>query len=311
MALNKMTRGEKGFQVFAVISLTLLMIAAFYPLLYVVLASFSEPSRFISHSGILLKPLGFTLVAYERAFTHPLIMSGYGNTLFVLIIGTTLSVVLTSLGAYFLSRKNVLLKRPIAFLIVFTMFFSGGMIPFYFVVKNLGIYLPTIQSTGIVFKKFTMFNSLWALIFPTAISSYNMIVLRSGFDGIPDSLEESARIDGAGHMTILFKIVLPLSKASLAVIVLYYGVGIWNGWFNASIFIQDTNKYPLQLALRQILLINDTNAMTTGVDAGDQLAISETIKYAIIVIATLPILCVYPFLQKYFVKGIMVGAVKG
>lgn len=311
MALNKMTKGEKVFQVLTVILLSLLMIAAFYPLLYVVLASFSDPSKFLAHSGAMITPLGFTTVAYERALAHPQLLSGYMNTLFIVTVGTTLSVIVTSLGAYFLSRKNVLWQKPIAFLIIFTMFFSGGLIPLYFVVKDFGFYLPTIQSAGIVFKKFTIFNSLWALILPTLISTYNLIVLRSGFQSIPDSLEESARIDGAGHLTILFKIVLPLSKASIAVIVLYYGVSIWNGWFNASIFIQDSSKYPLQLVLRQILLINDTSAMTSGVDTGDQLAISETIKYAVIVLATLPILCVYPFLQKYFVKGVMVGAVKG
>lgn len=280
-------------------------------MLYVIFASFSDPSRFLANSGALIAPLGFTTAAYERAFVHPQLVSGFLNTLFIVVVGTTLSVIVTALGAYFLSRKNVLWKKPISFLIVFTMFFSGGLIPLYFVVRDFGLYLPTIQSTGIVFKKFTIFNSLWALILPTLVSTYNLIVLRSGFESIPDSLEESARIDGAGHMTILFKIVLPLAKASIAVIVLYYGVSIWNGWFNASIFIQDSSKYPLQLVLRQILLINDTSSMTSGVDSGDQLAISETIKYAVIVLAMLPIICVYPFLQKYFVKGVMVGAVKG
>ncbi len=296
MAIDR-TKGQDVFNVFNIIIMIALMIVTLYPLLYVVFASFSDAGRFLAHSGVLWHPLGFSTLAYERAFQHPSILSGYANTIFIVIVGTFLSVVFTAIGAYFLSRKNVLLKRPISFLIMFTMFFNGGLIPTYFVIKEF--------AGGLIF------NTLWVLIIPTLISTYNMVVMRSGFDSIPDSLEESARIDGAGHMTILFKIVLPLAKATVAVIVLYYGVGIWNAWFNASIYINDNDKYPLQLVLRQILLINDTSNMTFGVDSGDQMAISETIKYAVIVIATLPILCVYPFLQKYFVKGVMIGAVKG
>lgn len=297
MASIERTKGQDVFNVFNVIFLFALMLVTLYPLLYVVFASVSEANRFLAHSGMLWHPLGFSWAAYERAFQHPSILSGYGNTIFIVVVGTILSVVVTALGAYFLSRKNVLFKRPISFLIMFTMFFSGGMIPSYFVVKN--------------FLGGAIFNTVWACIIPVLVSTYNLVVMRSGFDAIPDSLEESARIDGAGHLTILFKIVLPLAKATVAVIVLYYGVSYWNSWFNASIYINDSTKYPLQLVLRQILLINDTSNMTFGVDSGDQMAISETIKYAVIVIATLPILCVYPFIQKYFVKGVMIGAVKG
>ncbi len=297
MASIDRTKGQDIFNIFNMIFMVALMLVTLYPLLYVVFASFSDAGRFLAHSGMLWHPLGFSGLAYERAFQHPSIVSGYLNTIFIVVIGTILSVMVTAIGAYFLSRKNVLLQRPIAFLIMFTMFFSGGLIPTYFVVKN--------------FLGGVLYDSLWALIVPTMVSTYNLVVMRSGFAAIPDSLEESARIDGAGHLTILFKIVLPLAKATVAVIVLYYGVAYWNAWFNASIYINDNAKYPLQLVLRQILLINDTNNMTFGVDAGDQMAISETIKYAVIVIATLPILCVYPFLQKYFVKGVMIGAVKG
>jgi putative aldouronate transport system permease protein len=174
------------------------------------------------------------------------------------------------------------------------MFFSGGLIPFYFTVKQLGLY-----------------NNLWALIFPTAVNTFNLMVMRTGFEAIPDAIEESARLDGAGHIRILFKIALPLAMPTVAVMILYYGVAHWNSWFNAMLFLDAAELWPLQLVLRQILLVNDTQSMITGVDAGSQMAVSETIKYAVIVIATLPILCVYPFLQKYFVKGVMVGAVKG
>ena len=156
-----------------------------------------------------------------------------------------------------------------------------------------------------------MLNSLASLILPSLLSVYNILVMRGGFESLPDSIEESAKIDGAGHIVILFRILLPIALPTLAVIILYYGVTYWNAWFNASIFIKERTKYPLQLVLRQILLANDTREMSFGVDTGDQMAISETIKHAITIIATVPVLCLYPFLQKYFIKGIMIGAVKG
>ena len=210
-------------------------------------------------------------------------------------VGVTVNIILTSIAAYFLSRQNILWQRPFAFLIIFTMYFSGGLIP---------LYLTVTQD-------FMLQDSLWALNLPVAINTFNLMIMRSGFSAIPARLEESARIDGAGHVIILFRIVLPLAMPTVAVMILYYGVAHWNSWFNASLFITEPSKYPLQLVLRQILLINDTESMTGGVDAGSQLAVSETLKYAVIVIATLPILCIYPFLQKYFVKGVMIGAVKG
>jgi putative aldouronate transport system permease protein len=258
------------------------------------MASFSEPLKFTIHRGALLTPLGFTLTAYEKALSHPQIMGSYLNTVFIVAAGVLVNILLTAIGAYFLSRKNVLFKTHITLIIIFTMFFSGGLIPFYFTVKQLGLY-----------------NNLWALIFPTAVNTFNLMVMRTGFEAIPDALEESARLDGAGHIRILFKIVLPLAMPTVAVMILYYGVSHWNSWFNAMLFLDAAELWPLQLVLRQILLVNDTQSMITGVDAGSQMAVSETIKYAVIVIATLPILCVYPFLQKYFVKGVMIGAVKG
>ena len=169
---------------------------------------------------------------------------------------------------------------------------------------RIPLYLTVTQDFGLQ-------DSLWSLILPVAINTFNLMIMRTGLAAVPASLEESARIDGAGHFTILFRIVLPLAMPTVAVMILYYGVFHWNSWFNASLFITSPDKYPLQLVLRQILLANDTASMTGGVDAGSQLAVSETLKYAIIVIATVPILCVYPFLQRYFVKGVMIGAVKG
>ena len=175
--------------------------------------------------------------------------------------------------------------------IVFSMYFSGGMIPFYLVVKGVGLN-----------------NSIWSLIIPSAISTYNLIIMRTAMVSVPDSLEESAKLDGANHWTILWKIMVPLVKPTIAVICLYYAVTHWNSWFNAMLFIRNKSGYPLQLVLREILLQNDTSAMTAG---ADDYLISETIQFATIVVATLPILTIYPFIQKYFVKGVMIGAVKG
>lgn len=288
----KTSRAEKIFQVFNYILLMLVNLVCLYPMWYVAMASFSDSNRLMAYSGFLLKPLGFSLASYVKVFQNPMIITGYGNTLFILIVGVFLSLVMTSLGAYFFSRKNVMFKKPLMLLLLFTMFFSGGMIPFYLNLRDL-----------------SLINTRWGLIVPFMVSTYNLIILRTSFEAIPDSLTEAARIDGAGHVTILLRIVLPLSKAILAVMVLYYGVSIWNGWFWASAILRDREMYPLQLVLREILISNDTSSMTTG-SGGDAEEIARTIKYATIMVATVPILCVYPFLQKYFTKGVMVGAVK-
>lgn len=186
-----------------------------------------------------------------------------------------------------------MLKNFIMVLMLFTMYFSGGLIPSYITIKSLGLY-----------------NSLLALILPGAISTYNLIIMRTSFQGIPSELEEAAYLDGAGHLSIIWNVILPLSKAIIAVMVLYYGVAHWNSWFGASIYLNDRNKYPLQLILREILLQNDVSNMA-GSSGGDEYSIAESIKYAVIIVATAPILCIYPFLQKYFVKGVMIGALKG
>jgi len=257
------------------------------------MASFSKSNLLTQHFGLLLKPLGFSLDAYKKVFQNPMIMRGYANTIFILVVGVTFDLVMTSLGAYFLSRKRVMFKRPIMLLVIFTMFFSGGMIPFYLNLKDLHLT-----------------NSHWGLIIPFMINTHNLIILRTSFESIPDSLVEAAQIDGAGHFTILVKVVVPLSKAILAVMILYYGVSIWNAWFWASAIIRTREMYPLQVILREILMQNDVASMSAGAGASDAEAIGMSIKYATIIVATVPILCVYPFLQKHFTKGTMVGAVK-
>lgn len=285
---------RKGFVLANTVFLGLLSIVCIYPVLYVCFASLSDSGRIMEHTGLLWKPLGFNVEAYRAVLKNPVIASGYLNTIFVVVVGTAFNVALTSLGAYFLSRKNVMLKNAVMTMIVITMFFSGGLIPFYLTVKMLGMY-----------------NSLWALIIPTGINTYNLIIMRTSFMAIPDSMEEAAVIDGAGHIRVLTQIVLPLSKSIVAVMVLYYGVAHWNEWFNAMVFLNNRSKFPLQLVLREILIQNDTQSMTQGVSVTDGISVQESVKYAVIIVATVPILCIYPFLQKYFVKGVLVGALKG
>lgn len=285
---------RKIFNTFNIIFMMIVVVITLYPMLYVAFGSLSIPSRFIAHRGILLAPLGFSLEAYRSVFKNPMILTGYMNTIFVVTVGLAFNMVFTSLGAYFLSRKNIMLKNTIMFLITFTMFFSGGLIPFYLAVKSLNID-----------------NTLWALIIPSTINTFYLLIMRTAFQRIPESLEESAKLDGAGHFTILLRIILPLSMPTIAVMILYYGVSHWNAWFHASIFLRNREMFPLQLVLRDILIDNKTDEMALGVGAADRESVSQTIKYAVIMVATIPILTLYPFLQKYFVKGALLGAIKG
>lgn len=293
----KRSKGEKLFDIINVIILILLMIICAYPLLYVLFASLSDPYKLMQHRGLLFKPLGFTLKGYSLVFQNPRIMTGFLNTVFYVVVGTTLSVFFTAMAAYVLSRKNLLLGKPLMIMVTITMFFSGGLIPFYLQIERLGLM-----------------DSRWALIFPSLISVWSLIVLRTAFKKIPDSLIESAKIDGANDFTILFKIVMPVSKATIAVIALLYAVGQWNSWFNAMLFLKDETKYPLQLILRGILISNDMREMMNLPKGSAQFiqadAYKSLIKYSTVIVSTIPILCVYPFVQKYFVKGTMIGSIK-
>lgn len=290
----KKTTGERLFDVANVLFLSLLMVITVYPLLYILFASVSQPGALAQARGLLFRPLGFSLRAYQSVFDNPAIVSGYRNTLLYVVAGTCVNLLMTSLGAYALSRRNVLWKRPIMLLIVFTMFFSGGLVPTYLLVMNT-------LDWG---------NTIWALIIPNAINTWYLLILRTAFEGVPIALEEAARIDGANDFTILFKVVIPLSLPALAVITLFYAVGHWNAYFSALLYLRDRSMYPLQLVLREILIANSISQMTTGVAAGDVEPIGETIKYATIIVATLPILAIYPFLQRFFIKGVLVGGIK-
>ncbi|HBG77065.1 carbohydrate ABC transporter permease [Eubacteriales bacterium mix99] len=287
----KQSVGERTFELFNTLFMTILMFIMLYPLTFVAFASLSSPSLMISHKGLLLWPKGFSLESYKAILNYKMIFISYKNTIIYVAAGTLINVVMTALAAYGLSRKGVLLSNGIMFLITFTMFFGGGLIPSYLLIKDLGLI-----------------NSRWALLLPGMIGTTNLIIMRTSFKAIPVSLEESARLDGANDFVILFRIIIPLSMPVIAVMTLYYGVGHWNSWFNAMIYLQDRNLFPLQLILREILIDNSTDVIE--LESNDSEPIAETIKYATIMVATIPILFIYPFIQKYFVKGVMIGAIK-
>lgn len=297
--MRKNSWSRNLFLVIDVIILMLFVLVCVYPLIYVIFASLSNSGALMAHEGLLLRPVGFNTAAYEAVVKNPNILNGYKNTIFILVVGVIINLFMTSIAAYVLSRKNLMWKKVILWLMLFTMYFSGGLVPSYLLIQKIGLY-----------------DSIWSLILPGAISTYNMIILRTAFVAVPESLEEAAFLDGATHLQILWHVILPLTKATMAVMVLYYGVGYWNSWFNASIYLQDKTRYPLQLVLKEILISNDTASMSGDMGASgsaniDSQSIGESIKYAVVVVATLPILCIYPLLQKYFVKGVMIGAVKG
>lgn len=298
--MRKRTTGEKIFSFFNVLFMLFMIIIMLYPLLYVLFASLSEPNKLLSHSGVLLTPLGFTLDAYREVLKNVMVTRSLLNTVIYMCVGTVLNMVCTVMGAYALSRPQLWIKKYINIGIVITMFFSGGLIPSYLLVCGLG-----------------MRNTIWALIMPNLIVTYNFIVMRTAFASFPRELEEAAKIDGANDFFILCRIAIPVCGATIAVIALFYSVMHWNAWFPASIYLSKRNMYPLQLYLREVLISSNTESMMGGGTAGgamsgtDVQAVSETIKYSIVVVSTLPILCVYPFVQRFFVNGVMVGAVKG
>lgn len=290
--VEKPSAGERAFDLINGLLVALITLACLYPILHVFAASLSDPVRLMRHMGPMVWPQGFTLEGFKVVFKNPNIYSGYRNTVFYVVVGTGISMVLTTLGAYALSRKGYPFRRFLMVAIVFTMYFGGGLIPNFLLVRTLGMY-----------------NTAWALLLPTAIGTWNLVVMRTSFATVPESLAESAYIDGANDFVILWRIFLPLSKATLAVIALFYGVGRWNSWFEAMIYLRRREMFPLQLILREILISNSASG-NSSMDV-EIFYLDEVIRYATIVVATLPILLVYPFLQKYFMKGVMLGSVKG
>jgi len=281
----------KVFRVVNAILLTGFALVCLIPFLHVIGSSFAQPGELATRTFVIL-PREWTLNAYKYVLSSPSIFRAMGVSVFVTLVGTFLSLLVTSLMAYALSKRYLRGRRVINFMVIFTMLFSGGMIPTFIVVSSLGLL-----------------DTLWSLILPVTVSAFNFVIMRSFFQAIPDSLEEAARIDGCSEMGVFWRIVLPLSLASIATIGLFYAVGYWNTYMHAVLYINDSTLWPIQLLLRQIVIVaSGLNADTSAVDIVPP---AQSVKMAVIVIATLPMLIVYPFIQRYFVKGALIGSVKG
>jgi len=291
--------GRIVFKVINVIILAALAFVCLVPLWHVLMASISDPTYVTQHSGVIMWPLHseghpVTLKGYTVVLKNNSLIRGYANTIFYVVSGCMLCIVFSSLAAYCMSRRRTMWMKYLTIMLTFTMFFNGGLIPTYMVNKFLGIV-----------------NTRWVIIAMGLISIFNIIIIKTAFQSLPASLEESAQLDGAGHLTILFKIVLPLTKATIAVIALFYAVGKWNEYLTAAIYLTNRNLYPLQIILREILIENSGSSEIDLSQLGSYDLYKKLIQYSTIIFATLPILCIYPFVQKYFVKGVMIGSIKG
>jgi multiple sugar transport system permease protein/putative aldouronate transport system permease protein len=292
----KETKRDQLFTVLNYSILSVFLITILYPLIYIASASISSSEAVIS-GRVWLWPIDPTLVGYEAVFKHKLIVSGFLNSFYYTVFGTLINVILTILAAYPLSRKDFYGKNMFMFLFVFTMMFSGGLIPTYLLVRDLG-----------------MLNTIWSMLLPGALGVWNMIIARTYFQTtIPDELLEASQLDGCTDFQFVWKIVLPLSGPIIAVITLFYAVGHWNSFFNALIYLKSQKLFPLQLVLRDILVQNDVdlNMLVDVQEAAKREGLRELLKYSLIIVATAPLMIVYPFVQKYFVKGIMIGSLKG
>lgn len=294
--MTAQSTGDRIVGIIINLLLAVVSVIVLYPLVFVLSASVSNPED-VLNGEIWFFPSSLSFTGYEKIFQNQEILTGYLNTIMYTLVGTAINLAMTVMAAYPLSRPNFAGKNLITGIMVFTLFFSGGLIPTYLIVKEMG-----------------MLNSFWALVIPNAVSVWNIVIMRTFFQSsIPGEIQESASIDGCSNLQILWKIVLPLSMPIIAVMILFYSVGHWNAYFNALIYLTDRAKYPLQLFLREILIQGQMEQM---INVGDEshartLMEAEAIKYAVVVIANLPVLLLYPFLQKYFVKGVMIGALKG
>lgn len=292
----KRTKEDKIFDAINITLLSFLLLAVLYPLYFIIIASISNPDRIFA-GDVWLFPKEITFEGYIRIFQDGKIWTGYKNTIIYTVLGTALNILLTLTAAYALSRKDFYGRTFFMVMFVFTMFFSGGLIPTYLVVRDLG-----------------MVNTMWALIIPKAVAVWNIIVARTFFQStVPDEMLEAAKMDGCSNTKFFLKIVLPLSKPVIAVMVLFYAVGHWNSYFDALIYLNDESLYPLQMILRNILIQNEAaSSMVGNIDSfAAQQRIAELIKYGVIIVGSLPLLIVYPFIQKYFVHGVMIGGIKG
>ena len=284
------------FNLFNIALMIVLSFICFYPLIHVIFASFSDPVSLAVHRGFLLRPLDPTLDGYRMVLQNRNLLTGIMNQFIYVAASTALAVFMTLLAAYITSRKSWMWSKSMTVLIMVNMFFGGGLIPFYLLIRDLGLY-----------------DTRWAIILPGSLTVFNMIVLRTAIVAVPDAMEESARIDGANDLIILFRIIAPVIYAAIAVQVLFYAVTAWNAWFNATILLRDSSLKPLQVMLRELLILN-SNENLYGANFDDAVMLfrlRELTKYCVIVVGTLPITVLYPFLQKYFIKGVMIGSVKG
>lgn len=295
MITKRKTIGDVIFSIFNYLLLTICCLVVIYPIYYMFISSISDGYA-VLRGEVNLLPVGINFSAYKAVFASPDIPRSYLNTVVYTVVGTLINVTMTAMCAYPLSRKRFYGRNVFSFMIIFTMFFDAGMISNFMVVNSLHLN-----------------NSIWAIVLPGAINAWNMIIMRSFFQQIPEELYESAHLDGASDFTIFIRIVLPLSVPIIMTMILFYAVGHWNSWFNALIYLDDKVKYPVQLIMRNIVLSGETSALSSGGAsvAGDLGIIATNIKYAVVFVTMLPILLVYPFIQKYFVKGILVGAIKG
>lgn len=291
------SRADSIFYCVNAFLITLFFIIILYPMLYIFSASISEADAVVA-GKVFIWPVGFSLEGYEAVFKHSLIGRSFLNSLVYTALSTAISVVCTLLAAYPLSRRDFQAQRPFMFLLVFTMLFSGGLVPDYLLVKDLGLM-----------------NTTWALLLPGAISAYNVIITRTFFQGnIPRELLEAAQIDTCSDYRFFAQIALPLSAPVIGVIALFYAVGRWNGWFDAMIYLNEPVRYPLQLVLRDILILNEMDSKMIGTNVqelAEKQNLRYLLKYSVIIVASLPVMAIYPFVQKYFVQGVMVGSLKG
>ena len=291
----KRSKGEKIFAVFNYTGMVVLCIIFILPVWHVLMGSISDPLRISAYSGIILYPLGdVTFGGYKLVLQNNSILRSYLNTILIVVTATGLGTLLTILSAYVMSVRGLYWKKPFNFIVTFTMSFNGGLIPTYMVVRNLH-----------------MLDTYWSLIIPGCCVAYNIIIMRTSFSQVPAALSEAATIDGAGHFRILCQIILPVSKSIIAVIVLFYAIQQWNAWFNASIYLQNRDLYPLQLTLREIVLKSSENSIIANADGETVDIYRPLIKYCTIMVSIIPMMIVYPFVQKYFVKGVMIGSIKG
>ena len=295
--VRSLTQSDLAFAVVAKLIMVLVLLVCAYPLYFILIASISDPVQ-VNAGKVILFPKAILWDGYKSILRDHKIWQGYRNTILYTVTGTALNVCLTMGGAFALSRRDLLMRKQIMILLTFTLFFNGGMIPNYLLVSGLGLK-----------------NSIWAMILPNAVSVWNLIIARSFFiTNIPDELMEAAEIDGCDSLRFFFRIALPLSLALVAVMLLFYAVTHWNAFFNALLYLDNSSSHPLQLVLRNLLLVNQASDPAMLADAEDMILrqkLADLLKYGIIVVSTLPVLCLYPFVQRYFVKGVMIGAIKG